>query len=115
MTSSNSTGRCPSYISPPSRTNRIPSGSWKRMWWELDPKAFEGLCQLLRVVERLAVGIPPFRCPDLRVIARTDEDGLSDEPDRFAQVGREQHPTLLVHLGLDRVREHEPLEEPRLL
>ena len=36
---------------------------------ELDPQALEGLGQLLRVVERLAVGIPPLRCPDLRVIA----------------------------------------------
>ena len=32
MTSSASTGRCPSFISPPPTGRRIPSGPWKRMW-----------------------------------------------------------------------------------
>ena len=36
---------------------------------ELDPQALEGRSKLPWVVERLAVGIPPVRCPDLRVIA----------------------------------------------
>ena len=35
--------------------DRIPSGPWKRMWCELDPQALEGLGQLLRVIEGLAV------------------------------------------------------------
>src|SRR6476659_3839481 len=111
MTSSTSTGRCPSSISPPSRSNRIPSGSWKRMWWELDPQAFEGLRQLLRVVERPPVDVPPVGCPDLRVVPRPDDHGVAAETDRLAQVGRQQHPALFVHLRLDGVREHEPLEQ----
>src|SRR6478752_3351776 len=90
MTSSTSTGRCPSFISPPSRT-RIPSGPWKRMWWELDAEPLEGLGQLLWVVERMPVGVPPVRRPDLRVVARPDDHGLG---------------------GL---REDEPLEQPRAL
>ena len=45
------------------RTNRIPSGSWKRIWSELDPQPFEGLGQLLRVVERLAVRRPTGPVP----------------------------------------------------
>src|SRR6476659_4859005 len=115
MTSSTSTGRCPSFIVPPSRTNRIPSGSRKRMWWELDPEPFKGRGQLLRVVERPSVGVPPIGCPDLRVVARADDHGVTAEADGIAQVGRQQDPALLVHLRLDGVREHETLEQARLL
>src|SRR5262245_60671515 len=102
MTSSTSTGRCPSSISPPSRT-RIPSGSWKRMWWELDAQSFEGLGQLLWVVEGSPVGVPPVGCPDLGVVARPDDHGVSAETDRGSEVGRQQDPALAVHLGLDRL------------
>src|SRR5690348_15981840 len=114
MTSFASTGRCPSSISPPSRT-RIPSGPWKHMWWELDPESLEGLGQLLWVVEGLPVGVPPVRGPDLRVVARPDDHGIGTEADRCAKVGGEQHPALLVHLGLDGLREDEALEPPRTL
>src|SRR4051812_11999389 len=114
MTSFASTGRCPSSISPPSRT-RIPSGPWKHMWWELDAEALERLGQLLWVVEGVPVVVPPVRGPDLRVVARPDDHGLGTEADRRAEVRREQDPALAVHLGLDGLREDEPLEQPRAL
>jgi hypothetical protein len=47
--------------------------------------------------------------------SRADDHGVTAEADRSAQVGRQQEPALLVHLRLDRVREHEALEEARLL
>src|SRR5688572_24151261 len=103
MTSFASTGRCPSCISPPSRTNRIPSGSWKRMWWGAsDPEPLEGTGKLLWVVERPPVAVPPVGCPDFGVIARADDHGLVAETDQVAQVGRQQDPALSVHLGFRR-------------
>ena len=93
--------------------DRIPSGPWKRMWCELDPEPFEGLGQLLRVVECLAVGRPGGRDPDLGVIARADDDGLVAEADVLAQVGRQEDPPLPVELDLGRAGEHEPLEAAR--
>ncbi len=63
----------------------------------------------------LPVVVPPVGCPDLRVVARADDDGLAVETDRVAQVGRQQDPALVVHLDLDGAREDESLEEARLL
>ena len=83
MTSSTSTGRCPSFISPPSRTNGSRADPGSACGAELDPEPFEGLGQLLRVVERPAVDVPPVGCPDLGVIARPDDHGLAAEADRL--------------------------------
>ena len=33
--------------------------------------------------QRLPVGVPPVGCPDLRVVAGSDQDGLALETDRF--------------------------------
>src|SRR6478609_961910 len=110
MTSTAMTGMCPTSISPPPFVDRIPSGPWKRMWCELDPEALEGLGQLLRVGEGLAVGRPGRRDPDLCVVAGADDDGVAGELDVVAQEGRQQDPALLVDVDLGRAGEDEALE-----
>ena len=84
------------------------------MWLGARSRAPRRPGQLLRVVERPSVGVPPVGCPDLGVVARSDDHGFAAEADRFAQVGRQQDPALAIHLGLDRVPRDEALEEARL-
>ena len=74
------------------------------MWCELDPQAFEGLGKLVGVLEPLGVGRPGRGHPDLRVVARADDDGFIAEVDVFAQVGRQQDPTLSVEFDHRGVR-----------
>src|SRR6185369_13562553 len=98
----------------PLLVDRIPSGPWKRMWCELDPQPLEGLGQLVGVLESLRVGRPRARDPDLRVIARADDDGFVAEVDVLTQVGRQQDPALFVEIDLRRPGEDQALEAPRI-
>ena len=75
MTSSASTGTCPTSISPPSRRSD-PERTLEAHVVALDPQPFEGLGQRIGVVESPAVVVPAVGCPDLRVIARPDDHGL---------------------------------------
>ena len=113
MTSSTSTGRCPSFISPPSRTNRIPSGSWKRIWSGARSRGPRRPWPAPAGPRAPCGRRPTGRAPRSPRGRATDEDGLAGEADRLAQVGRQQDPALLVHLGLGRGREDEPLEAAR--
>src|SRR6185369_16316878 len=115
MTSSASTGWCPSFISPPRPTDGSRADPGSACGARLDPQPLEGLRERLRVLEGPAVVVPAGRGPDLGVVARPDDDGLGVETGHVAQVGRDEDPALAVEGRLDGAGEDEPLEEPSAL
>src|SRR4029079_16401330 len=110
MTSSASTGRCPSFISPPPTTDGSRADPGSACGARLDPQPLEGLRERLRVLEGPAVVVPAGRGPDLGVVARPDDDGLGVETGHVAQVVRDEDPALAVEGRLDGAGEDEPLE-----
>src|ERR1700741_440991 len=118
MTSSTSTGRCPSCIVPPpsssdpERTLEAhvvlcrPSG---RRRFALDSEPGDGLGEGCRILEAPAVRLPSIGSPDLGVIAGADDHGLGPEAGHLAEVARDQDAALAVEAGLARAGEDEPL------
>src|SRR5258706_447952 len=110
MTSSASTGRCPSFITPP-RSMDGSRADPESACGGLDPEAADGLRERVRVFEPTPVVVPANGRPDLRVIARADDDGLPFQAGHLSQVGRDEDPTLAVETDLDGAGEDEPREE----
>src|SRR5258708_22251823 len=110
MTSSASTGRCPSFITPP-RSMEGSRADPESACGGLEPEGAEGLRERLRVFEPTPVVVPANGRPDLRVIARADNDGLPFQAGHLSQVGRDEDPTLAVETDLDGAGEDEPREE----
>src|SRR6187549_1180330 len=113
MTSSASTGWCPSFISPPRPDDGSRADPGSACGARLDPQPLEGLGELVRVLQVLPVDIPAGRGPDLGVVARTDDNGLGVEAGHLAQVGRDEDAALAVERRVDGAGEDEPLEEAR--
>src|SRR5258708_8646841 len=92
MTSSASTGRCPSFITPP-RSMDGSRADPESACGGLDPEAADALRERVRVFEPTPVVVPANRRPDLRVVARAADDGLPCQAGHPSQVGRDAHPT----------------------
>src|SRR5262245_34033309 len=110
MTSSASTGMCPSFITPPPTTDGSRADPGSACGARLDPQPLEGLGERLRVLEGPAVVVPAGRGPDLGVVARADDHGLRIEACHLAQVGRDEDPALAVECRLDGAGKDESLK-----
>src|SRR5215210_7821166 len=100
MTSSTSTGRCPSFISPPPSTIGSRADPGSACGASSDPEALEGLGELVGVVQLGGIGRPRVRHPDLGVVARADDDRIAAELDVLSEIRRQQDPALAVELDL---------------
>src|SRR5450759_3953733 len=111
MTSSASTGRCPSSMStsPTTSGSRADPGS---ACSGLDTQPSQVVRERSRRLERLPVVVPPDGRPDLCVVERADDCCLALQPGGLPQVGRKDEATLGVELDLYGARKDEPAEGP---
>src|SRR5512146_1122288 len=107
MTSSASTDRCPSSMSPPPSAIGARAGPGSACSAALDAQPRQVLGERVGILERPAVLLPPGGRPDLRVIAGADDDGLALQAGPFAQGRRDHDPTLTVEVELVRSGEQE--------
>src|SRR5512143_4247046 len=107
MTSSASTGRCPSFISPPPPSNGSRADPGSACGGPLDPETGQVLGQALGILELATDAVPAPGSPDLGVVARPDDHGLAVQLGPLAEVRRDQDPTGAVELGLDGAAEEE--------
>src|SRR5215212_10455267 len=110
MTSSASTGRCPSCITPPPSTVGSRADPGNACGASSDPEALEGLGELIWVVQLLGVGRPRRWNPDLGVVAGTDDDGVGAEVDVLPEIRGQEDPPLAVELDLGRAGEDQARE-----
>src|SRR5437773_4744256 len=125
MTSSTSTGRCPSCMTPPpsSDGSRADPGSAcgpsdgppAGGRFALDAEPSDGLGEGRRILEAPAIGLPTIGSPDLRVVAGADDNGVGPEPGHLPEIARDEDPALAVERRLDRAGEDEPREATGVL
>src|SRR5580765_5318378 len=105
MTSSTSTGRCHSFISPPPLTSDperileahvVRPAAHRPADVPLDPEPADRRGQRRGIFEALAVRLPCRGSPDLGVIASTDDDRFGAQAGHLAEVARDQDAALTV-------------------
>src|SRR5712671_390812 len=120
MTSSTSTGRCSSFITPPpltvgSRADpgnacRALGGGGPASGRPSDAEASDRRGECRGVLEAPAIDIPAGGCPDLGVVTGSDDDRLRIEAGHLAEVARDEDPALTIEGRLDGPGEDEPGE-----